>query len=146
MNYTKKDYVLKIRYVVKDCDENITIKCFTIKNIEDGELNYWLAGFNCSEIKIISRDMFTGERDATRTKEFPNGQDIYEGDIIKIPEDWDEYGFNAGEKYEVCFAFGGFRLKPKYRKDVKGFYLEDDGIKIIGNIYKNPELLESREE
>ena len=71
-----------------------------------------------------------------------NGKKIFEGDIIKIPDDYDEFGINAGEIYEVYFAFGGFRLKPKYSK-AKGFWLEDDKtVEVIGNIHDNPELLE----
>lgn len=71
-----------------------------------------------------------------------NGKKIFEGDIIKIPDDYDEFCINAGEVYEVYFAFGGFRLKPKYSK-AKGFWLEDDKtVEIIGNIHDNPELLE----
>lgn len=71
-----------------------------------------------------------------------NGKKIFEGDIIKIPDDYDEFGINAGEIYEVYFAFGGFRLKPKHSK-AKGFWLEDDKtVEIIGNIHDNPELLE----
>lgn len=70
-----------------------------------------------------------------------NGKRIFEGDIIKIPDDYDEFGINAGEIYEVYFAFGGFRLKPKYSKS-KGFWLEDDAtVEIIGNIHDNPEVL-----
>ena len=65
------------------------------------------------------------------------------GDIVQIPNDWEEYGFNAGEIYEVYFAYGGFRLKPKRNKNSKGFWLEDDNLVIkLGNIYDNPELLE----
>lgn len=82
-------------------------------------------------------EQFTGLHDC-------EGKEIYEGDIIKIPDDWDEYGFNAGEAYQVYFAFGGFRLKPKYRINAKGNYLEDDKIKIIGNIHENPELLKGK--
>ncbi len=65
------------------------------------------------------------------------------GDIVQIPDDYEEYGFCAGEKYEVYFAFGGFRLKPKYRKfNEKGFYLEDDGeLEVLGNKFDNPDLL-----
>lgn len=71
-----------------------------------------------------------------------NKKSIYEKDFVEIPNDWDEYGFNAGEIYEVYFGFGGFRLKPKHSKGAKGFWLEDDGIlKIVGNTTDNPELL-----
>ena len=71
-----------------------------------------------------------------------NGKKIFEGDIIKIPDDYDEFGINAGEIYEVYFAFGGFRLKPKYRPNAKGFWLdEDETFEVIGNIHDNPELL-----
>ena len=68
-----------------------------------------------------------------------NGKKIFEGDIIKIPDDYDEFGINAGESYEIYFAFGGFRLKPKHSR-ARGFWLEDDEtVEIIGNIHDNPE-------
>lgn len=68
---------------------------------------------------------------------------IYEGDIVKTPEDYDEFGMQAGEINKVVFQFGGFRLFPKYNKDAKGFWLQDDNtFEVIGNIYENPELLE----
>jgi len=89
------------------------------------------------QMKLIGKDQYTGLKDK-------NGKEIYENDIVKIPDDWDEYGFNAGEKYQVYFAYGGFRLKPKYQKKAKGFYLEDDKIEVVGNIYKNSELLNAK--
>ena len=71
-----------------------------------------------------------------------NGDLIYEGDIVQIPDDYDLYGHNAGDIREVYFAFGGFRLKPKYDTRARGNWLEDDGeLEIIGNVYQNPELL-----
>lgn len=74
-----------------------------------------------------------------------NGKLIYEGDIIKIPNDFDTYGMFAGEKREVYFYEGGFRLKPKWDKNSRGNWLEDtNAFEIIGNIYENPELLEDK--
>ena len=70
-----------------------------------------------------------------------NGDVIFEGEIIEVPDDYDTYGFNAGEIYEIFFNAGGFRCKPKLNPKAKGIWLEDDGeFKIIGNIYQNPDL------
>ena len=72
-----------------------------------------------------------------------NGKKIWENDIIKIPDDYDKFGHNAGEFYEIYFCYGGFRLKPKYSK-ARGYWLEDDEtVEVIGNIFDNPELMES---
>jgi uncharacterized phage protein (TIGR01671 family) len=92
--------------------------------------------YDVAEINPETVGQYTGLTDK-------NGKKIFEGDIIKIPDDYDEFGISAGEIYEVYFAFGGFRLKPKYSK-AKGFWLEDDEtVEIIGNIHDNPELLQN---
>jgi len=70
-----------------------------------------------------------------------NGKKIFEGDIVKIPNDYDTYGHNAGEIYEIYFAYGAFRFKPKYRKKSRGYILEENNeVELIGNIFENPEL------
>jgi len=70
-----------------------------------------------------------------------NNKEIFEGDIIKIPDDYDTYGIFAGEIYEIYFAYGGFRLKPKNSKR-RGNWLEDEKeLEVIGNIYENKDLL-----
>lgn len=71
-----------------------------------------------------------------------NGKLIYEGDIVKVPEDYSTFGQFADEKYEVYYKAGGFRFKPKLDKKARGCWLEDDNtFEIIGNIYENSELL-----
>ena len=70
-----------------------------------------------------------------------NNKEIFEGDIIKIPDDYDIYGMFAGEIYEIYFAYGGFRLKPRDSKR-RGNWLEDEKeLEVIGNIYENKDLL-----
>jgi uncharacterized phage protein (TIGR01671 family) len=92
-------------------------------------------GLEALSSDIIIVEQFTGLLDK-------NGKKIYEGDIIKIPDNWSEYGLNAGEKYEIYFAYGGFRCKPKRQKLAKGYWLEDDKtVEIIGNIHETPELI-----
>ena len=71
-----------------------------------------------------------------------NKKEIYEGDIVKIPDNYNKYGLFAGEVREVYFAFGAFRLKPIRNENVIGNHLEDNfEFEIIGNIFENPELL-----
>ena len=70
-----------------------------------------------------------------------HGTEAFDGDIVKIPEDYDKFGRNAGEILKVVFDNGCFRLKRPNSKG-RGFYFEDDNtVTIIGNIYENPELL-----
>lgn len=81
----------------------------------------------------------TGLKDKT-------GKLIYESDIIKLPNDYGTYGMFAGEKREVYFYEGGFRLKPKWDKSSRGNWLEDtNDFEVIGNIYENTELLKDGE-
>lgn len=71
-----------------------------------------------------------------------NGKLIYEGDIVKIPDDYDTYGQFAGEKREIYFN-QGFRLAPKWDVNHRGNWLEDtEDFEIIGNIYENADLFE----
>jgi uncharacterized phage protein (TIGR01671 family) len=121
----------KTKRFISDIDNTYIRDDGSIKRERDGYGGIWL-----ETIDVII-EQFTGLLDK-------NGKEIYEGDIISIPDDWEESGFNAGENYQVIFAFGGFRLKPKYQKKAKGSYLEDDKIKVIGNIHENPELLEGK--
>lgn len=70
------------------------------------------------------------------------GVEIYEGDIVKIPDDYEVFGKNAGKTCKVIFDSGCFRLKTLHGRG-RGFRFEDDStVTIIGNIYENPELLE----
>ena len=102
----------------------------------DWAFQFHFTGNDIDFVHILERP--TGLRDK-------NGKLIFEGDIIKIPDKWDDYGLMAGEQREVYFLAGGFRLKPKYKysKNDRGYWLEDtDDFEIIGNIHENPKLLE----
>ena len=101
----------------------------------------------CSSPKIVQ---FTGLRDRKRTVEYPNGQEIYEGDIIKygVIYEWgpcEDYGYIY---YAVDRAMFYITKKNKEQfnmcaithKTING---KNRIFEVIGNIYANPELLES---
>ena len=93
-----------------------------------------------------------------------NGKEIFEGDVVKFNDEWNEYchegyvdgsveGVNYVEvvKGEACFEFG----KTRYPESSLFIHMEDEHLsfaelvndkdfefEIIGNIYENPELLE----
>lgn len=84
----------------------------------------------------------TGLKDKKRTKEYPDGVEIYEGDICRwvdtegrvyIKEvNWDE-GM-------LCWKFG---VMVYHRLVESGYYQTE--MEVIGNIHQNPELLGSEE-
>ena len=77
-----------------------------------------------------------------------NGTKIFEGDIVKVDDDFETFGKMAGEIREVWFKDGGFRLKPKYPSAIargdRGYWMEDGSdFEVIGNVWDNPELIRS---
>ena len=96
-----------------------------------------------------------------------NGKEIFEGDILKFNDEWDEYchegyvdgsveGINFVEvvRGEACFEFG----KTRYPESSLFIRMEDERLtfaeliksrdlefEIIGNIYENPQFLEEKE-
>ena len=91
-----------------------------------------------------------------------NDKEIFEGDILKFNDEWNEYchegyvdgsveGVNYVEvvKGEACFEFG----KTRYPESSLFIYMEDEhlsfaelvkdkdfGFEIVGNVYENSEL------
>ena len=76
-------------------------------------------------------EFFTGLKDSKRTKEYPNGQDIYEGDVLNS-----NYFKNA----QVVFWRNGWHLRTG-RDTHYSFNTSMHSFEIIDKIYENPELL-----
>ena len=63
-----------------------------------------------------------------------NGEDIYEGDIVKF--------LNGIFEVIWCNEKASFMLKNKEYKEFLNFICENNnGMEIVGNIYENPELI-----
>lgn len=90
---------------------------------------------------------YTGLRDCKRTKEYPEGQMIFEGDVIKVERD-----LHCGENKKEREIFNGvvwyddkhtcFGIKSKKYRCLPIHRFKGDYSAIIGNIYDNPEILE----
>ena len=155
MREIKFRYVLKVYNTSRDDSayyEWLELKIFTLNELENNGLNKWILK-NCEGvIETIAKDQWTGLKDKNR-------KEIFEGDIVRggISYDWREnetgiveFGLfesdNSGDEYgsnEVC----GWNIKAIKLED------EDDRVtgefiwkklRIIGNIYENPELLEKK--
>lgn len=93
-----------------------------------------------------------------------NGKEIFEGDILKFNDEWDDYcyeGYVDGsieginfveiERETTCFTFGKFQtsdssllyfMRDEYLSFEELITDKDFEFEVVGNIYENPELLE----
>ena len=72
-----------------------------------------------------------------------NGREIYEGDIIKIVEKFDDENVYSGDGV-VCFEEGIYKLQNGKHFAYLGWLMHNDDItklEVVGNIHDNPELL-----
>lgn len=89
---------------------------------------------------------YTGLNDSKRTAEYPEGQPIYEGDILQINIlDWNRAG-NIIASGKAAVEYRGCMFGVEW-----GFSLEFSGLdefsnnctlEVIGNVFDNPDLLE----
>ncbi len=102
----------------------------------DGKTNW--NGQGRAVIDFDDSEQYTGLKDKKRTKEFPDGQPIYEGDIVKGVWQCDKKTIRTGVvKYWENFGLYGLDDKSGLISVVW------KGCEIIGNIHQNKNLLDN---
>lgn len=92
----------------------------------------WVSLPDFEDVKVMQ---FTGLKDL-------KGKEIYEGDIVKVHEDYlddtnleaDKIGVVEFDLDEIAYTFAGFFQAALYNEKIH--------FEIIGNIFENPELLD----
>lgn len=103
-----------------------------IYNVEKGLQFYSTAGnlrvMTLAEIEESDKydlEQCTGLRDG-------NGKLIYEGDIVSVPELYNDIPTGKTRKYKVLYKHAAFNIHG----------VNTERLEVVGNIHKNPELLE----
>ena len=120
---------IKFRAIIKE--KNATVY-FTLQDLVNPKPLFSIRELLLPWLKVGSKpDEYIGLKDKKRTSEYPKGQDIYGGDIIKD---------NAGFKYEVGWARAQFfQISIENDLTLDGYNWEIV-FEVIGNISQNPEL------
>lgn len=120
---------------------------FRAKSIKDSNRWEWVYGWFTSDfttqplsthliltdkgviynVDPLTLGQYTGLKDKKRTKEYPDGQEIYEGDIVKD---------NEGYTTDVGLSEGVFFIQNIPSRPLREFVVE-----VVGNIYDNTNLL-----
>lgn len=105
------------------------------------------ADFDRYKVDPETVGQYTGLRDCKRTAEYPEGQMIFEGDVINVERD-----LHCGENKKEREIFNGvvwyddkhtcFGIKSKKYRCLPIHRFKGDYSTIIGNIHDNPEILE----
>ena len=117
------DDILSIDYENK---EIVTQQVYFVNGLPDDRDIY------CYDFDEIELMQSTGLKDK-------NGKEIFEGDIVKMAKDV----YSEPTYYEVVRHRGGaYRLESKQHGCE--LWLRHTDCEVVGNIYKNPELLEDK--
>mgnify|MGYP002507857177 CR=1 FL=1 len=112
------------------------LKRWTNYSIDDGLLMFYDEHADCWEIDREGERFilcqFTGLKNI-------NGKEIYEGDIVRAVGFLKWIGVAKYSDKNQAFVFEG--IDKNYRGNIVFMSQFDQGFKILGNIYENPELL-----
>lgn len=129
-----KNREIKFRAWNKETEQ--WLENFDLVNLDNGVVAVWtdFQGNKQDEYKNVVLVQYTGLKDK-------NGKEIYEGDIVIEPHS----EFEPRSKYQVIWNEGDYRYSLLLKHELYGsherHFRDAFQMKIIGNIYENPELL-----
>lgn len=101
---------------------------------EDGRANIT---WNLNQVDLYQ---FSGFKDDIRTEEFPDGQDIYAGDVIEYDLISPAPGIDRIQRRLIVFTEGAFYVACQPDILLSKF-LKIYDVEVIGRIYENPKLI-----
>lgn len=135
---------LKFRAYIKSLNKMEDVVCLNLGTMKDiivtdsRQKNATM----CIPLDDVIVIQYTGLKDKKRTEEYPDGQDIYEGDIC-------HFGYHYNGDYSVSANSGIVKYEDGcYMLDCDDWIgldmatISNIGIEVIGNLHQNPELLE----
>ncbi|MED4374055.1 YopX family protein [Bacillus licheniformis] len=130
--------IIKIRYTFRHKGSgNIEMKWYNIGQLEERAAAKLSPVFS-DEYELISRDLYTGLKDNT-------DREIYEKDIAEESYINPMTGKKVVDRYVIEWENGIHKMK--YIGNQKGMdrylWMRLGEIEIIGDVYRNPELLEA---
>lgn len=126
---------IKFEYMLIKDGIVINKQILILEDIEQKDSNEFCYELLEQNEKVIKRQ-YTGLKDK-------NDVEIYESDIIKAiwSKDCDEYIANEEWIGDIFFNYGSFDINGEWCVSLNCF---NGTLEVIGNIYENPELLESK--
>ena len=110
-------------------------------------VRFFIVDKHDNEEELVSRNFndvclmqYTGLKDK-------NGVEIYEVDVVRIKDDDSVFRDDIARVVfnYTCFVFKSVDFEDETIEHIRRYYIEHGWYEVIGNIYKNPELLEAQE-
>lgn len=146
---TKQIKNREIKFRAWDIMNRIMIPSFEIWQInQDDSLRTYIDGYGKVSPNSLNLMQYTGLKDKKRTKEYPEGQEIYEGDILKyVGSKCTECGthnmYPNHSLYIITWdnKHTGFDCETQKKDNYMDSSIWHTDMEVIGNIYENGDLL-----